>query len=332
MASLSQKSVYVLGATGYIGGSVLVGFKQRYPEFSYTATVRNPKDIPALEAVGVKVIQASHQGVDVIEKIAYGHDIVVNCADADDLPLTTAIIKGLAQRRKDNAADAKPILIHTSGSGVVSSSADGAFHPGVDDKIYDDNSVEDIKGIAPTQPHRDVDLQIFAASEADLIDAYLIAPSTIYGKGRGPVRNMSVQVNELIRISVRRKQAVVAGEGTNRWGSVHIDDLVELYGLVLDLALSGDNTNRSYANFFWGTTAEYVWGDIARELARLLHKRGLVSSAEAHSVPAEEVPRYIVTNSRTVANRSLALGWKIGSQKSLIEALPEEIDLTLAQM
>lgn len=112
-SELRAQSVFVLGATGYIGGSILVGIQQRYPEFNYTALVRNPKDNPALEAIGVRVLQGSHSDLELIEKVAAQHDIVVNCADADDLPLTTAILKGMIDRSKSGSSPRKPILIHT---------------------------------------------------------------------------------------------------------------------------------------------------------------------------------------------------------------------------
>ena len=42
-------SIFVLGATGYIGGSVLVGYKKAYPDYDYVALVRSESNIPAVE-------------------------------------------------------------------------------------------------------------------------------------------------------------------------------------------------------------------------------------------------------------------------------------------
>ncbi|KAG8887155.1 hypothetical protein FRB98_000411, partial [Tulasnella sp. 332] len=88
-----QTTVFMLGATGYIGGSVLDQLVKKHPEFIYTALVRNPKDNKAIEALNVKVAQGSHSDLDLIEKVASESDIVFNCGDADDLPLTEAILK-----------------------------------------------------------------------------------------------------------------------------------------------------------------------------------------------------------------------------------------------
>lgn len=333
-SELRAQSVFVLGATGYIGGSILVGIQQRYPEFNYTALVRNPKDNPALEAIGVRVLQGSHSDLELIEKVAAQHDIVVNCADADDLPLTTAILKGMIDRSKSRSSPRKPILIHTSGTSVLSEEKPtGSFIPGFSEKIYDDNKVEDIRGLGPKQPHRVIDLQIFAAGEAGFVDTYIITPSTIYGKGRGPCRTLSQQVNGLIRTGLKRKQVVQIGSGTNVWNNVHVEDLMDLYGLVLELGLSGNGSSDSYERFFFGSAGEHVWGKVAQELAKIMHQKGLVDTAEVKSIALEEEKSLLATatNSRSVANRGFGLGWK-PSRPSLMETLPLEVEWTVEQM
>ena len=52
-------------------------------------------------------------------------DIVLNSADADDLPLTKAVLNGLKNRNASGGL--KPILIHTSGTGVASDHAEGEY-------------------------------------------------------------------------------------------------------------------------------------------------------------------------------------------------------------
>ena len=96
------------------------------PQLSVTALVRKQKDIEAIRATGVaRVIVGSHDDLEQIQNLAAQADIVVNAADSDDLPLTKAILEGLKARSK--TVTLKPILIHTSGSGVVSDQAEGEF-------------------------------------------------------------------------------------------------------------------------------------------------------------------------------------------------------------
>ncbi|KAG8949657.1 hypothetical protein FRC04_008403 [Tulasnella sp. 424] len=324
-----QFSLFFLGVTGYIGGSVLVELKKRYPNAQFTALVRNPKDAAAVQALGVKVVQGSHSDLDLVQQFASDNDVVINCGDSDDFPLNKAILAGL-EKRAQTKPSRKPILIHTSGTGLLQNERDGAFHS---DKIYDDNNLDDIKGIREDAQHRDVDLEIFAAGKAGLIDPYIIAPSAVYGKGRGPVRNLSIQVNNTIRVALRRKELVQVGPGTNVWNGVYIDDLSNLYGLVLDRALSGkDQSTDPYERFYWGSGDEYAWGDIARELARLLYARGVIRTETPKIIKIEEEPILDPTasNSRSVSNRGIALGWKL-SGPPLFETLPQEVEWTLAE-
>lgn len=169
-----------------------------------------------------------------ITSAAQGSDVVVNCADADDLPLTEAVIKGMRALREQrdgnsnsNGSIFKPLLLHTSGTGVLVSTSDppGSLTEFAKNKIYNDAVPADIEfGIAPTQPHRAIDECIFRAGlyGGAGIDAYIIAPSTIYGRGDGPVRRVSIQVPNVIRAAVRRRQTVVIGEGTNLWNNVRL--------------------------------------------------------------------------------------------------------------
>ncbi|KAG8926792.1 hypothetical protein FRC01_008363 [Tulasnella sp. 417] len=338
----NELSVFLLGVTGYIGGSVLVDHKKRYPNAQFTALVRNPKDMVAVQAFGVKVVQGSHSNLDIIQKLASEHDVVINCGDSDDLPLTKAVLAGLEDRaRAKPDASRKPILIHTSGTGLLQNERDGTFHS---DRIYDDTNLDDIKGIRVDAQHRDVDLEyvdsplqgiqganeveirIFSAGKTGLIDPYIIAPCSIYGKGRGPVNNT-------IRVALRRKELVQVGPGTNVWNYVHIDDLANLYGLLLDHALSGrDKSTDPYERFYWGSGDEHVWGDITKELARMLYARGVIRTETLKNIKIEEEPTLnpTATNSRSVSNRGRALGW-IRSGAPLFETLPQEVEWTLAE-
>lgn len=109
-------------------GSVLRAILASHPRFSVTALVRNQRDLESVRAIGVtSVVHGSHEDLKKIEDLASQADIIVNAADADDLPLTKAILQGLKTRH--TTVGYKPILIHTSGTGVISDQAEGEFLP-----------------------------------------------------------------------------------------------------------------------------------------------------------------------------------------------------------
>ncbi|CAE6470731.1 unnamed protein product [Rhizoctonia solani] len=329
MPATSTK-VFLIGATGYVGGAILTELLRTSASFTITALVRKDSDIKVLEQLGVKTIKGSFSDMDKIEQASREANIVYNAADADDLDLTRAVIRGLKSQKE------RGILIQTSGTGLLSDNYNGELTP-EGSKIWNDNDISDIKNIPPTQPHRNVDLEIFEAHEREEIDAYIIAPSCIYGLGDGPVNKISQQVPRLIRAAVEFKQPVYVGKGTNLWNNVHITDLVQLYTLVLNLALSvriGEAPRpEAFANFYFGSVGEHAWGDVAKKLGPILLKKGKVEKAEARSIKADEVQNFsaLATNSRSVAERSRKLGWTTVA-RSLEDTLEEDIDAVLEMM
>ncbi|KAJ1304798.1 hypothetical protein OPQ81_005934 [Rhizoctonia solani] len=319
----------IFGATGYIGGAVLAELKRSFPGDEFKAFARKDEDIQALEKIGVKGIKGTFLDTDKIEHESGEADVVINAADADDMGLVKAIIKGLKSKKE------RGIFIQTSGTGLLNNNYNGELRP-EDAKIWNDNDINDISGIPPEAHHRDVDLEIFGAHEREDVDAYIIAPSCIYGIGDGPVKRTSQQIPVLINNSLERKQAVYVGKGTNVWGNVHISDLVKLYSLVYKLALSvrDGKTPRpqKFENFYFGTAGEHAWGDIAKQLGPLLHKKGKADTPEARSITADEMKwPAVATNSRSVADRSRSLGWN-PTAKSVHETLEEDLDAVLATL
>ena len=57
---------------------------------------------------------------------------------------------------------------------------------------------------------------------------------------------------------------------------VHINDLVELYILVLSTAMAGADKSGPYAKFYFGSVQEHVWGDIIRQIGQILDRKSVV--------------------------------------------------------
>ena len=61
-------------------------------------------------------------------------------------------------------------------------------------------------------------------------------------------------------------------------------DLMDLYLIIIELALSGKDTNKSFGKFYFGSVGEHAWGDAAKDLAPILYARGLVDNPKAISI------------------------------------------------
>ena len=73
----------------------------------------------------------------------------------------------------------------------------------------------------------------------------------------------------------------------------------------------------------------HSWGGVAKALAPILFKKGVVDNDTAISAPVSELPPATTTNSRTVSNRGFKDGWK-PNRPSLEETLEEDVDAVLA--
>ena len=104
------------------------------------------------------------------------------------------------------------------------------------------NDVDGLQGLVDIigkNPQRAVDNLILNASQdyPSVRTALVIGP-LIYGKGRGPLNQRSIQIPELSRIALQRGRAVQIGKGLNRWGNVHVDDLGDLIVRLVERAIA----------------------------------------------------------------------------------------------
>ena len=118
--SMPGKTVFFTGATGYIGGTVLQNLLNHAdPPSLITVLVRDPKKVELLNhvklppGVSLKPVTGSLQDLMQLEKACEEYEMVIQTADADDLPAMKAILTGM-KRRKEKTGEV-PILIHTSG-------------------------------------------------------------------------------------------------------------------------------------------------------------------------------------------------------------------------
>jgi len=195
------KQVFITGATGYIGGTILNELVQNHSsEYEVIALVRSEASAAKVKAAGASVILGTYDQPELLVKAAQTSDIIIHTGDsADHAGSAQAILQGIAQR----PSSSRPVIyIHTSGTGVISD----PYHGDVESKkIYDDLKPEDIDALDPNQPHRKID--IFVRDKAkelqDKSKTVIILPPNIYGIGTGPVNQISIQTPSLIRFALK---------------------------------------------------------------------------------------------------------------------------------
>ncbi|KAJ7034973.1 hypothetical protein C8F04DRAFT_1099651 [Mycena alexandri] len=339
-------SIFLTGATGYIGGAVLARLLEHPLQRTFTitilvrsaekASVFNDKFGPNLTA-----IVGSTDDVKVLRTLASDADVVFACTDADDLPATKAILKGMRDRHSDTRV--APTLIHTSGTGVLSDHADGMHSSPT---IYSDLNIAQLESLSPDQPHRNVDLAIVEADSQGYLKTYIILPSTIYGFASGPLVDAglqnprSQQIPKLVEVSLKRKQGGMVGKGKNWWGNVHIDDVADLYIHIFDLLAKGSHPPEfahGRAGFYFAEHGEHTLHSVGEEIAEVLSDMGMGSPTPT-TFTEHETRLYfpggtsLGSNSRCRADRGHRIGWRpFRKTRDMLDSIEAEVEATLSQ-
>ncbi|SDQ38685.1 Nucleoside-diphosphate-sugar epimerase [Curtobacterium sp. UNCCL20] len=207
--------VFLTGASGYIGSSVLRALVAH--EHEVTALVRSDEKAQAVRDAGGRALVGDVTDTDVVRRLTHEADAVVHTAsakgvDPDFIATVLAALDGTP----------KP-FVHTG----------GIFTFGDSTSISEQSPVSPPAMTAWRQPNED-------AVRSSAVRTTIVAPGIVYGRGAG-IPAMFVGDGE--------REVRLVGDGSQRWTTVHIDDLGELYVLALHrgeqdgfvLAASGDN-------------------------------------------------------------------------------------------
>jgi nucleoside-diphosphate-sugar epimerase len=279
--------VFVTGPGGYIGGSVAARLVEAGHEVR--GLVRSAETAESVRRFGIEPVRGSLDDAGLLAAEAGRADAVVNAASSDHRGAVEAFVDGLAGSGK--------VLIHTSGSSIVGDDARGE----PSDAVFEEDTP-----IAPTGGRAArvaIDrLVVDAAAERGLRSAVL-CNTLIYGTGLGPHED-SIQIPALVRQARKSGVPRHVGRGLNVWSAVHIEDVADLYRLVLETPEA--------RGFMFVENGEASYRDMVGAIGRRL---GL---GEAQAWPIEDAIREwgpdratyaLGSNSRVRGRRARALGW-----------------------
>jgi nucleoside-diphosphate-sugar epimerase len=289
--------VFLTGASGYIGGSVAAALLSAGHDVA--GLVRSTQRADQVRTQGIEPVLGTLGDTGLLAGMAHETDAVINAADSDNREVIEAILPALSGSGK--------LFLHTSGSSIVGDLAAGE----PTDKVYEDDTP--VRPLAGKAARVAVNESVLAAAK-DGVRAVVICPTMIYGQGHG-VHRESVQVPWFIRLAKKHGVARHIGRGENIWSNVHIDDLTDLYLLILDKAPAGA--------FFYAENGENSMRQICEAISRMLGFGGRtapMSVDEATKESSEVAANYSYgSNSRVRATRARReLGWS-PSRPSLLE-------------
>ncbi|KAF8837258.1 NAD(P)-binding protein [Paxillus ammoniavirescens] len=335
---MSSTGINILftGPTGYIGGSVLSALLRhpRLAEFHTKALVRSTEKASRFTGVPVEPVIGSYADTDLLTKLASESDVVIACADSDDLPAAKAILAGLNKRQRETLTT--PVLIHTSGIGVLIDDAQGNHGS---NEIYSDLNIHKLESLPRTQPHREVDLAIANAGEEGYAKTCIILPGLVYGIAKTHLVSLGVQnphsqqIPGIIKAGLDRRQGGVIGKGLNIWSHVRIEDLACLYMHIFDAAIGGCRLYTGRLGFYFGENGECTVGEICRVVAKELHARGCGDSKPTVFTQSE-VEKYFTpmmgANARARGERARSIGWRpTHSTRDMLDSVGDEVEASL---
>lgn len=211
------------------------------------------------------------------------------------------------------------------------------------DTLHDIDDIVLIADELPdTCPHRPIDKMVLAANgtSSGAIRTLIICPPTIYGQGRGPVNQGSMQVPGMTRFTLTNGYAPILPPGTAEWDHVHVSDLGAALMLAAEAALdptkSGSPEVFGPHAYYFLESGAHVWSDIARFIAAEAEKKGLLkddTKPHVREVTDKEVgrPSWALHSHGIAARARKYLGWE-PKGKSLRETIPETLDIEAAKL
>jgi nucleoside-diphosphate-sugar epimerase len=273
-------TVFVTGATGYIGSAVVRALQAEGHDV--TGLARSLEAAETLEAAGVEVVWGSLTELSVLTRGARAADAIIHLGatgQEDQAEVDTAAVGAMLNAVEGTG---KP-FVYTSGIWVLGDT---------DGRVADED--------APLHPAEIVAWR--AEVEGTMRDAaawgirsIVVRPAVVYGRGGGTPGMF---------VSAARRKGLVryVGEGTQRWATVHVDDLAALYVLALD-APAGTVLNAAH-----GPSLP------VREVAEAAAQ---ANGAEAEAWPLEDARERLgpyadalALDQQVSAERALGLGWK----------------------
>lgn len=263
----------------------------------------------------------------------------MHLAHSDHVPGAKAFIAGLEKRAE--TAPRKPILIHTSGTGVLVNNTESNGKTKTKD-IFSDADLSTYHALPSTNIHKDVDDVVLEAGRRGKIDAVIVAPPTIWGTGQGEFNTHSIQVPLYIKAVLQAKHGLVLNEGLNTWSIIHVADLSQGYLTILDAALNGKLPSNPDERYFFCEKDEYEQRQVADTVTKILYEKGIVDEPTPRLLRDEDVKKYgegrrnVVnltgTNSRSRAVWLRKMGWeaKRGGNKEFLESIKDEVDYALS--
>ncbi|TFK73045.1 NAD(P)-binding protein [Pluteus cervinus] len=343
-------TIFLLGATGFLGSTFLVSLGKKLPQYHVVALARG-SSTTSLEArtnilekyhPNLSVVEGALEDESVIKEESAKADIVINCASSNHLALVKVILDGLNERRTKTGSS--PIFIQVSGYSLLSDNARGQPPDPLTSKVYTDI------GFSPNDcpehnPLRDVDSFIIdtASKTQNGIRTLIFYPGWIYGVGEViGLQRTTVALRVYTDLAKGFGYAGTFGAGLAGMNNIHVKDCASALLIILQAALDG-RADVGTEGIYFGSSEQPIVPhvEIVNKIGDVLHERGIIPhpgsqplKPEHASVLPDVAWSAMGGNLLGHPQRLKRFGWEpVESRKiSLLESLSEELNVVVKTM
>ncbi|KAL1861890.1 hypothetical protein Plec18170_000713 [Paecilomyces lecythidis] len=328
--------IFLTGASGYIGGDLLHTLQATHPEYEIVALVRDGSKAEEISKAypNIRLVLGDLDNVSLIEDEARNADIVANLASNKHLKSAEAIARGLQGRDPTQPG----YWIQVSGASVlcVPEIQNRTFGEPSSKSYGDiDDSAEITDLISQYSSIRVIDNYILGlARSSSKLKTALVFPPIIYGNGRGPINQRSIQVPELARVTLQNRTGFQVGRGLNTWSNIHITDLSQLSLKLVEKAVANAGGQLwAEDGLYFPENGAISFRDIGLLVAQEAEKLGFIQDgSKLKEVTASEADELMSngsvfwgTNAKEKAQRALKyLAWT-PMARSLEEDIPDTV-------
>jgi nucleoside-diphosphate-sugar epimerase len=159
--------------------------------------------------------------------------LTLDTGDIDHPGCAKAILSGLNKRTEES------FLIHLTGTGCISDECEQTWEGKCNPHVWDDvKEINEIYDLPETAQHHVIDQWIMDANNEKL-KTVIICPPDIYGQSSTIGNRATFLVPDYVEAIIKHKEAFYLGSGENIRSVTHIDDVVDLFLLILAKYLEG---------------------------------------------------------------------------------------------
>ncbi|KAF8804916.1 NAD(P)-binding protein [Phlegmacium glaucopus] len=332
--------IFITGANGYIGGSVLSRLidHPKRASFAITALVRHQEKAQKLKGLGldIKVVVGTTEDLELITNLAADADVVISVTDDENIIVVENILKGLKRRHHETRT--VPILIQFSSTDVIADLAVGMY---ASKEIYSDLDTDRIWSKTPASgaQFQDVNKPIARADAEGYIRSYIICLSLIVGSPSNSklydagIQNHHYLATMLLGIARKCGGPRVIGQGKNMIGMATNVNVADLFIRLFDsITQNKPGLGHGREGIYFASEMELSWNEFATVIGKVLVAHGEARSSIPQPYSKEELTRFgnqnvpefldavaLGANTRARPDRGRQLGWKPASKEQVFQ-------------